>query len=447
MSRTRHTTALVAALGTAASLVAAVPVAQAADGRHITDYGLQGRAFGSVAKAESLGVGSSASAPARIGCTRMTGVESRNAITEAGGETGSVFRVSGVDNTTRTYRTKRRIGSRSVSTVAEAVLGDLAGPHIILDRLRTRADAFARRASGKLGTRSASSSAGITGRTGTALDDLLGGGDASLKDLLDAISAEGGSLEIPGLGVLRTGSSRHRTNVHFARAGTTALRGTLYGQDGQSGGEDDVRIVLGRAESTVRRDLPAGVFRGRAVPLEGSLVGDLVSVGRVNDRPLPCPGTDGDVRKSAIAGVDLGNAAVVDVGALRTRVFGVQRQRGSARGWTESRVSDVDLGGGAIELRGIVGRVNVQTDRRGRMTARNIKGSTVGAVIINGEELAAPEPGDVVTVDDVARLEFFVADKSRRGASVTAVRVTLLGGTAAGSVLELGQARAAIDRY
>jgi hypothetical protein len=43
-------------------------------------------------------------------------------------------------------------------------------------------------------------------------------------------------------------------------------------------------------------------------------------------------------------------------------------------------------------------------------------------------------------------VEFFDTERGTRGISMTAVRVTLLQGTAAGSIIELGKAQAYIKR-
>ena len=45
-----------------------------------------------------------------------------------------------------------------------------------------------------------------------------------------------------------------------------------------SGGDDDVKFVLGKTQAVVYEDLPAGVFSGRAIPLEAGLLGELLTV-------------------------------------------------------------------------------------------------------------------------------------------------------------------------
>ena len=199
------------------------------------------------------------------------------------------------------------------------------------------------------------------------------------------------------------------------------------------------------ARAVVRDDVRSGVMRGRAVPLEAGLLGGLLQVGRVVDQPLPCQGTHGKVREVSLAGVDLGDDAVARVGAIDARVRGVQRPDRSALARTESEVASLNLGDGTVVLRGIIGRATVETGPRGGVLRRSTRGSDVGELEIEGEVRPAPRPGDVVEVPGVARLEFFVTDRSRRGVRVTAVRVSLLDGTGVDSVLDLGQARTYVD--
>lgn len=447
----RHAVATLAALATATlgSITVIAPGAQAADSRAVTDYGFKGRAFGSVAKAEPLAVGSGPSAPARLGCTREAGIRRANHVAETGGQVGSALHVTGVDNTASSYRSKRNVGSRSTSTIARAVLGDPNGSHLTITGLRTVTHAFAKREDGTMHARSSATSAGISGETGTPLDDVLDPAGATLQDLLEALAEEsGGTLEVPGLGKLKLGSTHNRVRRGHATSAASALRGTLYGQDSVSGGGDDVRFVLGKSQSVIYEDMRSGVFSGRAVPLEASLLGDLVDLGRIQDRPLPCPGTDGVVRESAVVGGDLGGLDQLVLGQVSTRVFGLQREDRSATAWTSSRASDLFVANEEheITIKDAQGRANVATNAKGQVTRKTKRGSGVGAVVVDGETQEPPRPGDVIEVPGLAKLEFFLVDRATRGLQVTAVRISLLDGTETDSVINLGQARTYIKR-
>lgn len=426
-----------------------VPAHAAAERRTTTDYGFAGRSIGSTARAEALATGSGPTAPARLGCTRQTGIRRHNSVASVGEAPGSVLRVHGVDNTQSTYARDGRVGTRGVSRVAEAVLGDPAGVHLTITGLRSTADAFAVRRTGRMGSRASHSSGGISSSTGTELDAVLNEEGASLTDLLDAVAAASGqTLVVPGLGEIRPGVTTRRVRPGSASANAAALRADLYGPDGLPGGDDDVAVVLGMARAVVHDDVRSGVMRGRAVPLEAGLLGGLLQVGRVIDRPLPCQGTRGEVRESSLAAVDLGDETVASVGAVEARVRGVQRADRTALAWTESEVSSVQLGGGSVQLTGIVGRATVETGPGGGVLRRSTRGSDVGGLTIDGDVRRPPRPGDVVEVPGVARLEFFLTDRAPRGLRVTAVRVRLLDGSGnVDSVLDLGQARTYVDPH
>lgn len=446
-----RSTAVLAALALTASLTATLAPAGAADspsargGTVVTDYGFSGRAYGSLAKASPLAVGSAPSAPSYLACTRRAGKYRDNYVAAAGDDSRSVLRVSRADNTTKSFRTRSRVGTKSVSKVAKAVLGDPDGIHLTIEGIRTIGTAYAHRGNGRLAATADATANRIQSNTGTPLDLVLNDADAGLDTLLDAITDAGGQLVIPGLGELRSGENVARVRKNMAIARVAAIKARLYGEDGMPDGGDDVRAVLARSRAVIYEDVRSGVFSGRAVPLESQLLGGAVNVGRVVDKPMPCPGTRGKVKELFMGSPDLGDADLVRVSALRGRVFGEQRAE-SARGWTESTVASVNLGDGEVRLSGITGRVNVTTDRKGDIVRRDFRGSTIGRLVIGGERRPAPRPGDVVKVPGLATLRFFLRDKRARGASVTAVRITLLPGTPEKSVIDLGHARAFIAR-
>lgn len=416
------------------------PPATAASDNRVTDYGFGGRAYGTRAKVEALGADSARTVPAHLGCTRRTGVNRTNALAETGSGAGAALTLEGVDNRSWSYRNRKQVGSRSRSKVGRVVLGDPDGPHIGIRALVTNSRAFASRRTGRLGARSGFSAGRVNLETGTPLDQV---GDG-LDDLLGEIGAEpGNELAIPGLGVLSLGSKRNVVRRTRANSNAIALKALLYGADTRRGGGDDVRVILGKSRSTIYRDQRAGVFRGKGVPLQANLLGDLARVGRVNDLPLPCPGTAGKVKRAATADLDPLNAGLLDLGALEARTFGKPRRNRSARAWTESSVSSLDLGG-QIELTAIKGRADVATTRTGKITKRSIRGSEIGSLRINGQRRAIPAPGRSIEVPGVARLRFFLTDRSRRGLQTTAVRVTLLDGS--GATIDLGSAQTYIRR-
>lgn len=418
----------------------AVALAAPAEAGRVTDYGFGGRAYGTKATVGAAGAESARTVPAYLGCTRRTGVKRSNTLAETGAGTGAALQLRGVNNRSWSYRTRKAVGTKSRSKVARAVLGDPEGPHITFEALATSANAFAKRRSGKLAARSNYTAGKVDLQTGTELDGIGGG----LGGLLDEINDQpGNQLEIPGLGVLSLGGKHNVVRARSATANASALRAVLYGADTVAGGGDDIFVLLGKSRASVRKDQVAGIFGGRAVPAEASLLGDVVRVGRVNDTPLPCEGTAGKVREASTAGGNLLDLGAVDLGALRARTYGLARKNRSAKAWTEGSVASLDLGG-VIELTGVRGRATVTTNRAGRITGRSTRGTQIASLKINGDERGIPKPGQSIEVPEVAKLTFFVTDKSKRGVEVTAVRATLLDGS--GAVIDLGEARTFIKR-
>ncbi|QZY30177.1 choice-of-anchor P family protein [Nocardioides coralli] len=448
---TSRVTAALCATALAATLTASVTTTTASGaapsqrGKPVTDYGFAGRAYGSVAKASPLAVGSAPTAPTYLACTRRAGIDRDNFVAASGGGSGSALEVTRADNSTESFRTGTRVGTRSISRVASATLGSPGGPTLTIEGIRTVGTAYARRADGKLAATTEATANRIESNTGTPLDAVLNEADAGLDTLLEAITDAGGTLIVPGLGELQSGEDVTRVDRSAAVARVAAIKAKLYGEDGLPGGGDDVKAILGRSRAAVYADVTGGVFRGRSIPLEAQVAGGLLDVGRVVDKPMPCPGTNGKVRQLSSGSPDLGNADLIEVAALRGRAFGVQ-ENGSARGWTDATVSSVDIGNGRVRLSGIVGRVNVRTDRSGAVVGNTIEGSSIGRLVIDGEKQDAPRPGDVVEVPDLATLEFFLRDRGARGSDVIAVRITLRPGTPEESVIDLGHARAYITR-
>lgn len=438
----RRALALGAAVATAtAGTLVLAPAAQA---KSITDYGFSGRAYGTKAAVESASVESGRTVPAYLGCTRMAGVQRSNGLVSTSAGEGAGLSLEGVDNDAWSYRSVKRVGTKSRSKVAKVVLGDPAGPHIAISALTTTSHAYADRRTGKFGSGSTFTSGPIDLATGTPLDEIDGG----INELLGEIASAGAEgYEVPGLGVLRFGGKRNFVRTGMANAAATALVVKLYGADTVEGGGDDIFVKVGKSRSTILRNLVAGVMRGKAVPVNPrTLVDDLVTVGRVVDNPLPCQGTGGNIRKESAAALDLGNAGALAADGLAGRVWGVQRRDRSAKAWTEGTVASLNLGGGEVVVKGIRGRATVATSPRGAIVQRSIKGSQIGSLTIGGEEHALPKPGDApIEIEGLAKLEFFKTARTKRGLQVAALRVTLLDGT--GAVIDLGQARTFIARY
>lgn len=408
----------------------------------VTNYVFNGYAYGTAANTGMVGVSSGPVANSTIGCTRRVDRSDANRVTDA--SVPGTLELGAVTSHSDTYRKGGRVGLLSTNKVASATLGDPNGVHIAITGLSTRANAFANK-KGKLNAKATFNAADIKARTGTPLDDLLDGVGNPLNALLKEIQKNAGELEIPQLGILQIGERTERVNAKAARARATSLVAKLYGPDGKVGGGDDVRVRIGRASARIVKGVPSGIMAGRGKAISGSLLDGAVKVGPLGNKPLPCEGTAGKVKRNAVAGVNLLNANALRVGAVQARTYGKQLSKGRVKAWTEGRVANVSLnaGGTGIKINGIVGRANVKRTAKGKFV-RNINGTDIGSIVIGGKKYALPKPGQAIEVPGVVKIRFAVTKKNKNTIEVTALRIVLLDGTV--GTLDLGYAKTRVKK-
>lgn len=454
------TTSLGLALSGAAFLSPASAAQQQAPALQETDYGYESTAYGTRVTSEVAGLDSTRSAFSYLSCTRLAG--RKDAETLASVELPSddpYIKVEGIESDTRTFTAKADDiagGVTSSNRITKVRLGNSSTPRLIINGLRTRSTAWATVA-GKLKTSNEISSSdiaieGITEEpgTGTPLDDLLDAVDGGIDEVVQALVDNGGAIEIPGLGLVSFGFDRQVTKRRFAAASSFVLRVNLYGPDQAAGGGDDSLVGIGRSWARINRDLPAGVMQGVGYGINAQLLEGIVQVGKLGEQPLPCNGTEGETYTAPTAGIDFASAGQLVASGLQGRSFGEQGDSGKARAWTEGSVANLQLG--PLELRGIVGRANVAQDKSGRIVRNDIKGSSIGEIIVDGESQGALDPSTAgqappIEIPGVAKIEFFVKDRTNRGIKVSAVVITMLPDTPGLSVVRLGNAAAHIKRY
>jgi hypothetical protein len=415
---------------------------------HLTDYGFQTRAYGSIVRAEQAGFRSDRTAYSWVACTRLTGRHDDAHVTTVDAPASNPsLKLGAVTSHSATYRHRVAgiVGTRSTNSIASITLGPADGPHISIDGLKTSGDAWATR-DGKLHAKGTFTSAGISAKTGTPLDAALGQVNAGIGTLFQQIQQQtNGVLDVPGVGRFSMGGTHVREGRYAAAVDAIALRVTLYGPDGVAGGGDDSLAIIGRSRARITKDLPAGLFYGRGTALDAQLLNGVGAI-TLADRPLDCAGTRGKVVRTSTAHLDVGNAGVVVVGATNALAYGLQHENRTASAWTESSVAEVTIGGaGGITIKGIVGRANLRQLRSGKVRT-NTAGSSIGSLSVQGQAQQIPDPGQAIEVPGVAKVQFFVREKTRRAVKVTAVRITLLDSTPGVSVINLGMAKVGIQR-
>lgn len=438
------------AVAFAGTLVATSAPAQAAISE--TNYGFQTFAFGTRALSKDLGVNSGRTAYSYILCTRMAGLDRTNrasagdavAAVNLPSDESPLLHVAGVDSSSSTFKADGIRGTQSVNSIAEVVLGELNGPHLVIKNLTTTAKAWADK-SGKLHAVSSVSSVDIEAETGVAeVDAVLGQAGAGIRDLMGLIQDNGGVYEIPGIGRIHLGASTPLDrDVHerFARATATILRVELD--------QTNTVVTVGRSYARINKDMPAGVMHGSAygadIP-EG--LGGALKVGRLGNRVLPCEGTQGKEITTNLLGVGIQATDQLAFGQLKGIVMGLQATDGTAVAQTTGKLSTLKFG--PLYLESIVARATV-TQKKSGAIKKSIDGSSIGRLVVDGQEFPAPQQGDVLELPGgLGRVTFFATEKTKRKIFVTAARIELLKdfqGAAAGTVIRVGNARASIVRY
>lgn len=410
----------VATLGTVLAGAAVVSTAPAQAVQTITNYGFSGWAYGTHVGANVVGVRSGETAYSYLGCTRLTGILRERSVAAINAPNDpELLTVGAVESTSRTYRVPGgRVGMRSTNRVANVVIGAPTGVNITISGLSTKADAYATK-DGKMHAESSFSSLDISASLPDGpldpLEDLLNGVGATVNDLLQAlINATNNHIVIPGLGRIALGRDFNRVYSRFATSNATALRITLFGPNmvDDVGPGDDVDVIIGRSFARISRDVREGVMWGSGNAINAKLLGGLGTLGPIIERPLPCEGTNGIVKRTDLTFANPFNTNVLVGGVGTVKVWGDRLPNGNIRAWTEGSIADVTLGSGdtALKISGIRGRANILLTKAGNVY-KSTSGSQVLAIKVGDTTYPVPPPGQPLEIPGVATIEFFVTEK------------------------------------
>ena len=386
------------ALGAATSVSAAAPPGASSlatgstDRGTLTNFGFDAFSYGSRTTGNE-NAQSDATAPSFLPCTRRVPSTRENFLVTAGD--GDGVELSGV--TTRNY-TDRANSAVSVFSTVRIDSGSLAGGQIQFENLRGVA-------------RSYHNASGFHATTVSRVGSLSIGGVPA------PVPSDGEQLEIPipGTGTLFLNYAGTRANMTSATATVNVIRFEA---------ENGTIEKVGKATSRIDGEVEGGVFGGAAWASDAR-VADLAAAGRAALQPIPCAGTNGRIIESSNAA-----GTVPDVGVLGVRrsfVHGVQNA-GSAEGYTRSVVDTASFGGGVLELRNIKARANVARQSDGDVIS-NAKGTGVGTILVNGEEVPMPPAGEPQEVPGLGSFAVRTVIKTATGIDVTGIIVRLENGT------------------
>jgi hypothetical protein len=401
----------------------------------VTDFGLQGAAFGTRVIGGTLPGESGRTAFAVVSCTRKVGLTRANSLT--GVNLGGVVKVGAISTVTKTSRDRKGLvhvlSRSSVASVSVTPEGAPAG--LTISGLVNTAHAWG---NGK-GFNASAATSGV-------MVVSVGGSDISIPELPNLplpagedvkvpLPGAGETITIPGLATITNSFKTEKFGKRFAFGRSNGLRIALE--------ESGSRVIVGSAWARVNSGLPAGVMAGNAFASESRLLGGAVTSGRWAVKELPCQGTGGRWHTTAPADVKIPPVSPqVQVTAAKSSAYGIQYDNGGAKARTRSSVPVVSLGGGQAVIRGIYAQARVTKTSQGKYF-KDALNTTPGSVTFNGERHALPSHGSY-DLGPLGTIQTGVVRKGRFGIRVTAVKVTLLNGSAADTVFYIGNARAYI---
>lgn len=415
-----HPTALWAARlaigSTAMTALIAVPLTSAQAAPTRTPYTFTASAYGTSITGGSVPASSGRSAYTLVSCTNVAGRSSHN---EIAGLDLAGLRVGAVTSDSRTYRTTTGHHTSGATSVASVVASSETGARLTVRSLRSTSRAW-HDARGYHGT--VAFGATLTFRSAS-----------SASDVRIPFPAAGSTVALPGLGSVTGGLKSLSEGATYASASGYALKIHLDATN--------TTAVIGRTSAVIRQGLAVGVMSGRAYGSSAKVVGSTATSGPSALQVLPCNGTQGAVRRNSTAAVAA--RGLFTAAATESAVRGASASDGSGDAWTRSTVARVGLAGRGIVLRGIRAKAHVHKNARGVVTT-DATGTSPGTITVNGTTRALPVRGSL-EVRGIARFDTRLVTRTGTSIRVVAVRVTLLSGETAGSVIELGNTAARIS--
>lgn len=424
----RTVTALVTlSTGLAGAVLVTATPAQAAVSR--TNFGLEGTAYGTLVEGGQLPATSGKSAFSWISCTREAGREASNHVASA--NLGNAVEVGAVTSANRTWKNATGVHMGSTNSIASVTIGDPSAQEGALEvkALETNAHAWHDDKGYHAKTRTTGFLVATAGTTPIQTNiEQLPVLQVPGQKFEVPLPKSGEYLTIPGVVTLTSDWTNNVTTRTFGHASVNGLRLDLEATDAM--------VILGRAWARVNGGVPAGVMGGRAFGSELKLLDGSVTSGQTAVKPLPCPGTGGVWKSRSSLGSTIPGTA--SLGVTKSQVYGKQSTNRSAIAKTRSTVAEVTLGNGQVSLNAIAAQANVNKSRTGQVT-KNSNGTSPGTITLNGKTRALPLDG-TYPLGDLGTIETNEVTRSKFGIKVTSVKVTLFNGTAADSVLHLGNA-------
>lgn len=380
-----------------------------------TDFGLHAMGYGTAIKGGDIPLASGATGFAHITCTTLAGLNRSNGVANV--ELPGLGTIDALDTKVSTVKKGKTVSAISHHalagiTLVETELGSLSLGAVTADaKVWHNATGF-----------HSSVNTEVAGIVLTPPD-----GDPQVI----AVPTPGQPVEIPGLLRITLGETKQVKKPGFVFARAQGLLVEILPS------KTKVKIALSRARMT--DEIVNSIMSGYAAGIKGKILDPVVTIGRTPVKELPCEGTGGEVKGTAL--VDLNIPSAIDVATAQAKVFGAQWGRRRTRAWTEASIASFNLGEGRLVIEGIKARANVI--RKPGSLVRNANGTSTVTITADGEPHTIP-PSGVLEIPGLVRIEEAVTTKFRGGIQVIALQLTLLDGT--GAVIDLGVARTQVKK-
>lgn len=401
-----------AGLAGAGLVTAAALPAQAAPQGTLTDFGFDASSYGSKTTGND-NARSGATALSVLPCTRYVPRSNANFIERVGDGDGVALQNVRTRNFTAATDTQTAVTSRV--TISDGTLG---GGEIAFTNLTGLVKSY-------------HDASGFHVDTTSTLGTLtIGGAPVAVP-----IGEQETAIPVPGSGTLYVNFQVGNANAVSAVGGVNVLKFVA---------DDGTVEKVGRAFARIDGNIEGGLFRGSAWGSDAR-TGNIAALGRGALQPMPCPGTRGEVVDTRTGRLD---TAFGFIGARYSAVKGEQLATRSATGYTRSVVDRAGFSP-ALQFRNIEARANVTRQADGDVF-RNANGTGVGEILVNGEPISMPAPGQSRNVAGVGTFILKTVQKTPIGINVTAVTVQLFNGTPKDlrddTIVHLGRAKLAIKR-
>jgi hypothetical protein len=239
----------------------------------------------------------------------------------------------------------------------------------------------------------------------------------------------GQTLTIPGLASISLGAGTTHVAGNSSSASNDAVKIQIIPLN--------TTIYLAHGQSRIQGGVRSALFKGGAYGVSANAAGGVVQLAKTPSQPMPCKGTDGVTKTNSTTAVSI--PGVVDLSALSASDQAKASAK-SANMWAEGDVAGVSLGGGALQITGVVGRASANLSHG--VVTTSTAGTSVATVTLNGNPQTLPL-GGTLTIPGIATLKSDVETPLTNGVSVISLQITLLDGT--GATINIGSAKAQID--